>query len=179
MALLLPLSPVAQVTLYTEHFPLSRFSIIPTSATLHLGFLPILHCICYPFFSSSFLFSLWFVIFTKLILCSIYAFHLGCELWALLISWLKTFLIILRIHGILSKSKVTVLSLQPLFCVPAFPLHVHVCTHTLFPSLAVALMQPGASSWSWFCWKLILKRKEFRLVQAVTEPQFACPNENL
>ena len=80
-------------------------AIIPISAILHLGFPAILHCICYPFFSSSFLFFLWFVIFGKLILCSIYAFHLGCELWALLISWLKSFVVILRIHGILSKSK--------------------------------------------------------------------------
>lgn len=69
---------------------------IPTSATLHLGFPLILHCTFYPFFPLC-IFVLWFVIFGKLILCSIHGLYLGCELWALLISWLRTSVAILRI----------------------------------------------------------------------------------
>lgn len=64
-------------------------SIIAMSATLCLGSL-----LFYVIFAINFLFFPWFVAFGKLILCSIYALHLGCELWALLISWLKTVVVV-------------------------------------------------------------------------------------
>lgn len=174
VALLLPLLPVLGMllvirVLHNSHAPYPAFRFPPFYIVFVIHFFVlffVLSMVCCTWWTNSLL----------------YAFHLECRLWALLIFLLNTFVVILRIHGILSKCKHSLSCRRSLYSVflPSPYVHTWADTHiSRFPSLAVVLMQPGGSFWSRSCWRAVLKRKEVRLVPVVREPQFDCPYKNL